>query len=743
MDMKNTATPAPRVLLVDDSAAVRQRLAQILEQTPGIGRVTQACDVASARAALADALPEVVVLDMHMPDGDGLELLAHIRERALGVRTIVLTNYPTPEYRQRCLALGADYFLDKTLEFQRVPSLIRDAPAADSVTPDQEMARLLTLLNYQILDTPAEQAFDDLTAIAARVCAVPIALISLVDADRQWFKSRHGTAMECTARSVAFCAHAIASDGLFEVEDARRDARFASNPLTAGEGGVVFYAGMPLTVDGGHNLGTLRVIDHMPRRLDAEQRAALAALARQAVMLLEHRRLGLDLQQQHESRAAMERALQALATRDALTGLDNRNAFRHALEHALTLAQRRRQRLACVYLDLDNFKLVNDSLGHGVGDALLVAASQRVKGAIRESDIFARLGGDEFAVLLHDAGNDAEIAHLAAKIRDLLCAPFVLGEHTVHVGCSLGIALAPDDGTDLDLLLRRADIALYHAKGEGKGDFRFYTPELNERVVQRVRLEQELRVAIDNEEFELHFQPQFTCDDERVSGVEVLLRWPRGAREPLGPAVFVALAEELRLGRRLGTWVLERACAEFARWRAAGIHLERLAVNITASQLYPEFVDEVLTTLARHQLPPAVLELEVVENHIMKDVDLASRVIRSLRNAGVLVALDDFGTGYSSLSLLRELEVDAIKIDRMFIDRVQCGDGDTAIVSALIALAHRLGLRVTAEGVEHTAQLVALRAMDCDHYQGYIASPAVPAAQVAALCREWSAANAN
>ncbi|MBK6659587.1 MAG: EAL domain-containing protein [Proteobacteria bacterium] len=538
---------------------------------------------------------------------------------------------------------------------------------------------------------------------------------------------------------MALCAHAIEADGLFEVEDARRDPRFASNPLVQGERGVVFYAGMPLKVANGHTLGTLCVIDHVPRRLDADQRAALAALARQAVLQLEHRRLGLELQQQHESRVALEHALQGLATRDPLTGLENRNAFRHALAQALSLAQRRQQRLACIYFDLDNFKLVNDSLGHPMGDALLVAASQRVKSAIRESDVFARLGGDEFALLLHDVGDVNDVAHLAAKLRDLLCTPFVLDQHTVHIGCSLGIALAPDDGIDLDLLLRRADIALYHAKGEGKGDFRFYTPELNERVVSRVRLEQELRAALDNEEFELHYQPQVSCNNERVMGVEALLRWPREDREPVGSAVFVALAEELRLGRRLGGWVLERACEDFARWRADGLVLERLAVNITASQLCPDLVDEVLAVLARHELPPAVLELEVVENHIMKDIGAARRVIRRLREAGVQVALDDFGTGYSSLSLLRELDVDAVKVDRVFIERVQCGDGDTAIVSAVIALRAPAGLRVTAEGVEQSAQLVALRAMDCDDYQGFVASPALPATALVAMCRDWLA----
>ena len=743
MDTHNDALPVGQrnVLLVDDSAAVRERLADLLEQTAGIGWVARAGGLAEARRALAERLPDVVVLDIELGDGSGVELLTELRAGGPPVEIIMLTNYPTVEFRAHCLDLGADHFLDKTLEFQRIPCLICAHHHADDTReqqPRDEMSRLLSLLSYQVLDTPAEQAYDDLTALAAQICGVPVALISLVDADRQWFKSCHGLDLRSTDRSVAFCAHAIADSELLEVPDARHDPRFARNPLVDDPNGVVFYAGVPLTVAGGHNVGTLCVVDHVPRRLSAEQRTALKALARQVVALLEQRRVALELQQSHEHRSALEHTLEVMSTRDALTGVDNRSAFRYGLERALTLAARQHTRLACLYIDLDNFKLVNDSLGHPVGDALLVEASQRVKDSIRESDIFARLGGDEFGLVLNGVNCAEDVAHLATKLRDSLSAPYVIGGHVVHGGCSIGISLAPDDGDDLDTLLRHADIALYHAKEAGKGDFRFYTEELNERVVTRMRVEQELREAVETGAFELHFQPQIDCDNQRVVGAEALLRWPRGARDPIGPGVFIPLAEELRLGQRIGAWVLNEACMHYARWRSAGLELERLAVNVSASQLHASFAAEVLAVLARHAIEPGVLEVEVIESQIVRDLRTAGQAIAALRAAGVRVALDDFGTGYSSLTLLRELDVDRLKIDRSFVAHIALGDGDTAIVSAMTALAHRLGLRVTAEGVERADQLVALRAMDCDDFQGYLVSPALDAEAFARFCQEWT-----
>lgn len=730
MDSRNTAPQGvPRnVLLVDDSAAVRSRLADLLVHTPGVGWVAQAGSVADAQLAIARQLPEVVVLDVEMPGASGLELLDDIRARGLAIEVIMLTNHPTAAYRNRCLELGADHFLDKTLEFQRIPALVgAQHPEAPDVSfePRGEMDRLLSLFAYEILETPAEQAYDDITALAAYLCGTPVGLISLVDADRQWFKSRHGLQLEGTDRTVSFCSHAIEGDDLFVVEDARVDRRFADNPLVQGEQGVVFYAGMPIEVKGGHKIGTLCVIDHVPRQLDDEQRAALRALARQAVSLLELRRMALDLGSLHEQRTALERELETLSTHDSLTGLENRHAFRQGLGRMLSLATRQKSVLACLYLDLDNFKLVNDSLGHAQGDYLLVTAGQRVKHAIRATDLFARLGGDEFGLVLADVASAEEVAHVATKLRALLTAPYQIDGHTVYVGCSIGISLAPDDGTDIDTLLRHADIALYHAKGAGKGDFRFYAPDMNERVVARMNLEAELRVAVTEQQFTVSYQPQIACGSDAIVGVEALLRWPRVGRASVGPNVFVALAEELHLGAQMGTWVLEQACAQFARWRAQGVEITRLAVNVSASQLVPEFVATVMRILAHNAIRPEVLELEIIENQILHDIANAERVLSALRTQGVRVALDDFGTGYSSLSLLRELKVDALKIDRAFVQEVADGNGDTAIVSAMIALAHRLGLSVTAEGVEQPQQLVALRAMGCDDYQGFLASPAL------------------
>ena len=728
-----TGAPARRVMLIDDSSAVRVRLADLLTRTGAVQIIAQAANISAARDLLNTQDPDTIIVDLEMPGGGGLDLIAELRNREPTPLVIVLTNHPTAEYRARSLALGAHHFLDKTLEFQNVPAILQQlAPRPDHSdgTPAAEMARLLSLMSYQILDTPAESAFDDLTALVAQICATPIALISLVDADRQWFKSRHGLNTESTARSISFCHHAIAGDELFVVQDATCDERFADNPLVTGDPLVRFYAGVPLKVNDGNNIGTLCVIDHVPRVLTAAQVEALSILARQVVARLEYRRLALDLQVAHEARQVAERKLEALAMRDDLTGLANRASFLHDLEHAITLGLRQGRRLACLYMDLDNFKLVNDSLGHPVGDALLIAATQRIRDTVRESDIVARLGGDEFGIVLLNVEAVADVAHIAEKLIARLTASYEIAGQIVHVGCTVGISMCPNDSLRVDTLIQQADTALYHAKARGKGDYKFFAPVLNETVKARRRLELDVREAITHRLFELHYQPQYRCDGQTLVGVEALIRWPRSGQTAVSPAVFLPLADELQLGDGLGAWVIGTACAQFSQWQSMRCSPARLAINVAASQLREGFVEFVLDTLRAHGLSPTVLELEITESQILRDYEQAKAIISQLRGHGVGFALDDFGTGYSSLTLLKDLQVDALKIDRSFVHDIAAGNGDATIVSALIALAHRLRLRVTAEGVETAAQLVALRGMACDEFQGFLLSPALASAQL-------------
>ena len=741
---KPYATTALRALLVDDSVAVRTRLAELILRTGRVAEVVQAGSLEQARGILNREPFDAAVLDLELPDGSGLELIAELKERSPTMLLIMLTNYPSAEFRSRCMALGADHFLDKTLEFQRITELLAQtsARAADE-SPQREMERLLSLLDYQILDTPTEQAFDDLTALAAQICGTPMALISLIDADRQWFKSHHGTTLEATSRATSFCAIAIQSEGLFMVGDTQSDARFARNPLVREDPHIRFYAGMPLTVGNGHKLGALCVIDQVPRTLSAEQIAALKLLTRQTVSLLEYRRLTVALQSANEARTIVERKLEVLATRDDLTGLDNRLAFRHGLERALSLAGRQRARLACLYLDLDDFKRVNDSLGHPVGDELLVAAARRLRSMVRDSDIVARLGGDEFGLVLANVGRIEDVATLAGAMVEKMIAPYVLKDHVVHVGCSVGISLSPEDSSAVDTLIQQADTALYHAKYSGKGAFKFFAPEMNRRVTTRQRLGEDLRGAVANEAFTLVYQPQIDCTSGAIVGAEALLRWPRPDAEAISPVEFLTVAEELQIYQGIGTWVLSNACAQFAAWRDSGITLGRMAVNINASQLQQGFVGVVLQTLASYAMLAGQLELEITESQLLRDFEQAATVIAELRAHGVRIALDDFGTGYSSLTVLKEVTVDRLKIDQRFVRDIALGGSDAAIVSAIVALAHSLALRVTAEGVESAPQLEALRTVGCEDFQGYIASAALAPQEFARYWRATSPAVAQ
>lgn len=727
------------VLLVDDSTAVRTRLAEILAEHDAVGEIRQASNVAEARLHLQGFAPDTVVLDIEMPGCSGLEMIAELRARQPRPRVIVLTNYPTPEYRNRCLALGADQFLDKTLEFHRVPEIIggavqETAPVSDSsANVRQEVDRLLDLFDYHIVGTPAEQCYDDLTAMAARLCDTPVALLTLNDADRQWIKSFNGTPAFGVPDIREHCLRAAASVGPYVVT---LPATSASREVAGSQPASRFFAGVPLTTHDGFSLGTLAVLDHRARELDVEQLGHLEALARQVVSLLELRRMALAMRNVNERRSAAERVLEARSSSDALTGLWNRAAFRQALSEKLTLTRSEGTRVACMYLDLDDFKQVNDRLGHAAGDALLRMVADRLRDTLRDSDLIARLGGDEFAIALAGVGDTEQIGLLARRLLERLCSPYPLGGDTVAVRASIGISVAPEDGVDLDELLQRADLALAHVKELGKSEFRFFSRDMRERRLARRELELTLRGALDSGGFRLLYQPRIACDNGMLVGCEALLRWPGAPRHTQDVRTIIEEVEKFGLGEELGYWVVDAACAQLARWRAAGVNMPLLAINITASQMRPGFAARLCAIAAVHDVPLDCLELEISEEHVLEDLQRSTVAIGEIRELGVRVALDDFGTGYAALSLLRSIRFDAVKIDPEIVRSAGTRDRDGTMVSGLVALAHSLGLRVTAEGVETSAQLLALRGDDCDDFQGFLVSPPLEPAALEREARE-------
>lgn len=427
-------------------------------------------------------------------------------------------------------------------------------------------------------------------------------------------------------------------------------------------------------------------------------------------------------------RKAAEERIRYLAHHDSLTGLANRYSMEIRLGQVLATSRREETPLAVLFIDMDRFKNINDSLGHHVGDKLLVEVARRLHTGVRESDIVARLGGDEFVVVL--AGMDAarDAVAVGGKILDMLAQPYLVDSHILHSTPSIGVSIYPDDGADADSLLKNADAAMYHAKERGRNNLQFFTAALAATAAERLDLERDLRVALAAEALEVHFQPQVDARDGRVCGFEALARWRHAEHGWVSPVKFIPVAEESGLIEQLGEWMLDRACRQLAEWRNAGIAGVRMAVNISAHQLRSAtLVDRVRASLDRHGLVPGDLELEITESTAMADPEQAIARLHALRTLGVTLAIDDFGTGYSSLAYLKRLPIQVLKIDRAFVSDIETDTNDAAICSATIALAKSLGLKVVAEGMETVAQRDFLILHGCDYLQGYFFGKPEPA----------------
>jgi diguanylate cyclase (GGDEF)-like protein len=432
-----------------------------------------------------------------------------------------------------------------------------------------------------------------------------------------------------------------------------------------------------------------------------------------------------------------------MAQHDALTDLPNRLLLKVRLENDIAVTRRGGPNLAVFMLDLDRFKEINDTLGHPAGDALLQAVAARLRGCLRETTFIARLGGDEFAVIAYVANPAVEAAALAEKIRVALCEPFDLGDHQVTTGTSIGIAIAPDDGDDSEKILKSADLALYSAKNGGRGTFRFFEPELDQRMHTRRNLERDIRSALVNDEFELHYQPFIDVKSGEIRGCEALLRWHHPERGLVMPAEFIPLAEETGLIVPIGEWVLRTACAEAAKWPAD----LRIAVNLSPAQFRSKkLVPVVLDALAISGIAARRLELEVTETVIMHDSEAVFAALAQLHELGVRIALDDFGTGYSSLSFLQKFAFDKIKIDRSFVNELSGTNEESRLFArAVVRFAVSLGKTTTAEGVETREQLDILRADACVEMQGYYFSRPIPGSEIAPILlgQVQKAANAH
>ncbi|MFI4930416.1 MAG: EAL domain-containing protein [Burkholderiales bacterium] len=562
-------------------------------------------------------------------------------------------------------------------------------------------------------------------------------------------------------------AQVVAASGPMAAE--LRKARIATDPTTAEGRGLVgeaFRTALPVVAHDFLN-------DERTRPWHAVARAAKLVSAAAVPIVLEGQVLGvlvfysadkrgltdevvvllqrmsdniafaLNTLDHEEDRARSHNRISYLANHDALTGLPNRLMFGEQLESALLHAQRHQRTCAVLFIDLDRFKLINDSLGHDAGDELLQVMSQRLKACLRASDIVARLGGDEFVVLLREVSEVHHIGTVARKILDAALEPIELNGQECRISASVGVSVYPGDGQDAATLMKNADMAMYSAKEEGKNNFQFFSTEIRSQSIERLTLETRLRRALERKELLLHYQPKLDVRSGAITGVEALLRWQSPEFGMIAPGEFIGLAEETGLIVPIGRWVLHTACAQNAAWIQAGLPAVSMAVNLSARQFANDsLIDDVELALRESGMAAGLLELEITEGMVITNPERALRVLNSIKAMGVRLAIDDFGTGYSSLAQLKHFPIDTLKVDRSFIRDIPNDNEDRAITEAIIAMGKSLGLNVVAEGVETVQQLDFLRHKDCDEMQGFYFSKPVAPDDLAQLLRRHQAAPA-
>ena len=436
-------------------------------------------------------------------------------------------------------------------------------------------------------------------------------------------------------------------------------------------------------------------------------------------------------------RKQAEQKIEHMAHHDALTNLPNRFSLTERLSQSLEQARRSEQHLAVIFLDLDRFKNINDSLGHHVGDLLLIEVAARLSSSVRASDIVARLGGDEFVMVLPQIQSGISAAHIVAKVQQALSHAFLLDGHELRITPSIGVSVFPHDGETVEVLMKNADAAMYHAKASGRNNYQFFKKEMNAKAHERLLLENDLRLAVDRKEFLVHYQPQVDLVAGKVIGVEALVRWQHPVRGIVPPDEFIAVAEDTGLILPMGNMVLEMACKQLASWLASGVPPIRMAVNLSARQFQQiDLPQTVARIILQTGIPPGLLELEITESVAMHHPEETINHLLKFKEMGVALAIDDFGTGYSSLSYLKLFPVDRLKIDKSFVNNIQAHANDAAIASATIALAHTLGMEVVAEGVETGAQLDFLKGQRCEVVQGFFYSRPLPAGEATAFLQQ-------
>ncbi|MFM2052264.1 MAG: hypothetical protein RL456_301 [Pseudomonadota bacterium] len=666
----------------------------ILDTVGTAAEVLQALDTGRSPDGLGPA--DVLLLDYLLPGMNALELVREIRERrGLDIPIVVITGQGDEEAAAEAIRLGAhDYLVKHEHAIHRLPIALESALLRVQLERERQALMESETRFRQLADT-----LDDVVWLADGRTRRLLYISPAVE--RVW----------------GFRIPELLDDPERWIEAVHPDDRVR----------------LLATLHADTGTGTTEA-DFRLRRADGELRdVRLRSYAARDEQGRTVRRAGVaqDITEQRRQEAR----IQHLAFHDALTGLPNRALVLDRLERGLAQAARHGGRLAVLFLDLDRFKNINDTLGHLAGDELLRGVAQRLREALPPERTVARLGGDEFLVLIEDLDDPAQAAHAADDLMASLDQPFDILGQELHVTASLGVSLYPRDGPDVQSLLKFADTALYKAKAAGRNTYRFFSQEMDAQAHARLRLENDLRRALERAELRLHYQPLFLCDGT-LRGAEALVRWHHPQRGIVPPAEFIPVAEDTGMIHVIGDWVLDEACRQARRWHDRGHAGLRVSVNLSARQLERSGLDlTVRSALRRSGLDPRMLELEITESSVMEDPARALDLLHALRAVGVGLSVDDFGTGYSSLAYLKRFPLDGLKIDRSFVDGIPDDGDDMAIVEAIVAMARKLKLRIVAEGVETPAQRAVLQRLGCDELQGYLLGHPVSAADMTALLR--------
>jgi len=687
------------ILILDDKSTNRNiysRLAQTIEE----GAVVHA--FASPKEALEwleGNCPSLIITDFRMPGMDGAEFTKHVRGSSNGIDVpiIVITAYDDRAFRLRALEAGATDFLRSPVDHYEFVTRARNLLKLQR--QQQQIKGRAQALEQQLLIS--ERSQEELVrssreALAHVIDTVP-AMISATDKDcRIVFVNAH------FADFVNSTPEALTGKRLTDILESNKPelSRQVHSSIVKGLRTCVSFEECMIDMSGSE-------------RVFLTTKTSLPALAGAETSVLT---TSVEITERKQA----ESTLRHIALHDTLTDLPNRRMLYDRIEEKLSSE---RTRFAILLIDLDRFKAVNDTLGHSGGDRMLQLVTSRLLGTISSSDLVARMSGDEFVVVQSEIASPSDAENLARKIIDALAAPFLLEESEIRIGCTIGITLAPQDSQSVEKLLRYADLAMYQAKAEGRNTLRFYSPEMDSISWNNISLETDLRKAIAQDQFELHYQPQIDLGAGSIAGAEALLRWTRPQFGLTSPNTFISIAEETGLINDIGAWVLKKACTQAAEWQRLGYGPLRISVNLSPVQfMRQDIVQLVDETLKSTGLSPECLELELTEGSLLKDIGRTKQVLQKLKKLGVRVAIDDFGVGFSSLSYLKNFAVDTLKIDRSFISSLLAGTRDEAIVRTIISLAQSLDLRVVAEGVESSPQLACLLNHSCDEAQGFLFS---------------------